>query len=144
MPKRLIRKALLVVDKHANMIIFLLAFGMLLVAVFAAVGWHNARNAQTRLTTVEEKQQAEELGKNIADVTSCFNRAKSRPGLVVILRGIAVKLDPNPRAATLKLIDSYEQNTPTVDDCVRLARKRNIDPKPYLRNPPSQAGTGKR
>lgn len=142
MPKRLLRQTLTFVDEHANVILFLLSCAMVLTAIFAAIGWDHARNAQRRLTTVETKQRDEEIGKKIADVTSCFTRAKGRPQLILILRGIAVKLDPDPRHAVLELIDTYEHQTPSVADCVVLARKNGIDPKPYLKNPPSEAGNG--
>lgn len=138
--RRIVRPWLEFVGKHDTVILFLLLVVTVFLAVFAAIGWNKARNAQRRLTTVEATQAAEVLGKKIADTTSCFNRAYGRPGLIIVLRGIAVKLDPDPRQAVLELIDRYERDTPSVGDCVTLARKNGIDPKPYLRNPPSEAG----
>lgn len=142
MPKRVARKGLLFVDEHANLIISVMFFAMLVVAIFAAVGWNNAHQAQERLNTVEANQQAEKLGKQIADVATCFNQAKNRPRLIVILRGISVNLRMEPRRALLDLINEYEARTAKVSDCVALARKNGINPKPYLKNPPSEAGNG--
>lgn len=139
MPARLTRKAMRFIDEHANSIIFTLFGVMLVVAVFAAIGWHNARRAQERLTAVEAIVEAERLGKRIADVSTCFNQSRSRPRLIVILRGIQTELEPDPRQALGELIDEYEDATPSEDDCVRLARKNGIEPKPYLQNPPSEA-----
>jgi len=142
MPKRLVRAPLNWLDRHANVVLFGLSVLMVLAAIFAAIGWNKARDAQRRLTTVESSLAAEKLGKQIADVTTCFNQAKSRPRLIVILRGISVELEPDPRQALNNLIDDYERGTPSVVECVVLARKNGIDPKPYLNNPPSEAGNG--
>ena len=144
MPRRIHRKATAFIDEHANTILFLLSFLMVITAIFAAIGWNQARTAQRRLTNVEAIQQAELLGKNIADVTTCFNAAKNRPRLIVILRGISVELEPDPRQALGDLIDEYEMTTPATADCVALARKSGVDPKPYLKNPPSDAGKPQR
>lgn len=139
MPGRLTRKAMALIDEHANSIIFVMFAVMLTVAVFAAIGWHNARNAQRRLNTVETTLEAERLGKRIADVSTCFNQAHSRPRLIVILRGIQTELAPDPRQALGDLIDEYEGSTPTETECARLARRKGIDPMPYLNDPPSEA-----
>jgi len=130
------------IDRHANAIIFLLLVVSLLATVWAMLGWSAARNAQHRLTSVEARNQAEDLGKQVADVTTCFNQAKNRPRLVIILRGISVELEPLPRDQLQSLIDDYSKDTPTVVRCVALARKYKIDPEPYLKNPPSEAGNG--
>lgn len=141
---RIHRRSVAFLDKHANTILFLLSCVMILTAIFAAIGWNKARTAQRRLTTVEATQAAEKLGKQIADVTTCFNAAKNRPRLILILRGISVELEPDPRQALNGLIDEYEMTTPAVADCVALARKNGVDPKPYLKNPPSEAGSPQR
>jgi hypothetical protein len=91
---------------------------------------------------VEAQQAAERLGKAVADVTTCFNAAARRPALEVILRGIAAELEPDPRQALTQYIDEYTKDTPTEVDCIKLARKNGIDPKPYIQNPPSEAGNG--
>lgn len=129
------------IDRHANSILFVLLALAVIAGVWAALGWNKARDAQRRLTSVEAAQQTELTGKKIADVATCFNQAKNRPRLVVILRGIAVELEPDPRQALNELIDDYEHSTATEADCVALARKNGIDPKPYLKHPPSEAGT---
>lgn len=139
--RRAIRKSLSLIGKHDSAILFVLLIVTLFLSVFAAVGWVKARDAQHRLNTVEATQKAELLGKHIADVTTCFNASKNRPRLITILRGIAVELEPDPRQQLYELLDEYEATTPTVVDCVALARKYGIDPKPYVQNPPSAAGS---
>jgi hypothetical protein len=142
MPKRLVRRPLNFVDRNANAILFGLSVLMVFTAIFAAIGWDKARNSQRRLTSVETTIAAERLGKQIADVTTCFNASRNRPRLILILRGISVELEPDPRQALNSLIDDYESSTPSTGDCIELARKNGIDPRPYLKNPPSDAGNG--
>jgi hypothetical protein len=134
------QRATAILDKHGEAILLLLMAALVIALIFAVLGWNKATDAQKRVTTVEAQQEAERLGKNVADVTTCFNAAKRRPGLIVILRGIAVELEPDPRQALNELIDAYGKDTPTTADCVVLARKRGIDPAPYINNPPSEAG----
>ena len=140
MTRRLVRRALNFQGRHAQAISLVLSFALCVALIVAVLGWRSARDAQRRLTSVELQLTTEKIGKDIADVTTCFNAAKRRPGLIVILQGIAVELEPDPRQALNELIDQYGQDTPTVPDCVALARKRGIDPKPYVDNPPSEAG----
>lgn len=140
MPDRVVRKGVDFIDKHATLLIFIMLVTMLLTAIFASVGWNQARQAQNRLNSVEETQRAEKLGKQIADVTTCFNRARNTPRFIVILRGLALELEPDPRQAVNELISEYEQDVPSKADCVALAKKNGIDPRPYLKNPPSEAG----
>jgi hypothetical protein len=128
------------IDEHANSILFVMFVVMMIAATFAAIGWNKARDAQRRLTSVEAVQRQEELGKRVADVTTCFNQAYGRPRLIVILRGIAVELEPDPRAAIQEIIDEYESTTPTEAACVKLARRHRINPGPYLKHPPARAG----
>jgi lipopolysaccharide biosynthesis regulator YciM len=125
-------------------LLLLLLATTVIISIFAAVGWNKARDTQRRLTTVEAEQNAERLGKQIADVTTCFNQAKNRPRLTLILRGIAVELEADPRQALNELIDDYEASTPATTDCIALARKNHIDPGPYLKHPPSEAGNGEK
>lgn len=141
MPARITRRAMLVIDEHANTIIFLMFAVMLVTAIFAAIGWNKARGAERRVTVIEAERAAEAVGKNIADVTTCFNAARNRPRLILILRGIAVELEPDPRAAIQDFIDEYGSDTPTIASCSKLATDRGIDPRPYVQNPPSSAGT---
>jgi len=138
MPRRIVQK---VGEYHAPILLLLLA-ATVVISIFSAIGWSRAKDAQKRLTSVEETQRAEALGKKIADVTTCFNQSKNRPKLIVILQGIAVELEPDPRQALNDLISEYEAGTPSPADCIALARKNGIDPKPYLKNPPSEAGNG--
>jgi hypothetical protein len=121
------------VGKHAVGIMLLLMFVALAALLVAVQGWRTA-------TSTREQLQAEKLGKVIADVTSCFNAADRRPQLELILRGIAAEIEPDPRQALTTYIDDYTRNTPDRQDCVALAEKNGIDPKPYLKNPPSEAG----
>lgn len=142
MSRRVLRGLMVKVGEHANPLLLLLLVVTIGVSIFAAAGWNKARDAQRRVNTVEAEQQAERLGKQIADVTTCFNQAKGRPRLIVILRGIAIELESDPRQALNELIDEYDAATPSQIDCIKLARKNGIDPKPYLKNPPSEAGNG--
>lgn len=138
MTARATRRAVDIIDEHANSIIFVMFAVMLITAVFAAIGWDKARKAEMRVTTVEANLAAEQLGKRIADVSTCFLQAHTRPRLVVILRGISLELENDPRQALLELIDEYEAETPTRKSCAELAREKGINPRPYLRNPPGQ------
>jgi len=97
--------------------------------------------AQQRVTAVEVQLEAERVGKNIADVTTCYNRAYGRPALSVVLGVIAgVAADADSRAIIMESINRYNRDTPTLAACERLAMERDIDPTPYIRNPPSKAG----
>jgi hypothetical protein len=140
MPDRVVRKTLELIGKHTSLVVFVLTVTMLIAAIFAALGWNEAREAQRRLTSVEQQQRDEATGKDIADVTTCFNQSYTTPTLIVILRGIAVKLDSDPRDATLALIDQMDNDSPTLQDCRMLARRLGIDPSPYIRNPSARAG----
>jgi len=139
MPQRVLRRALEFQGRHAKAISLLLSVALSIALLFAFLGWRTAVNAQDRVNILEARAVAEDVGKGIADVTTCFNAAQRRPGLLTILRGIAVELDPDPRQAMNELIDRYGRDTPTEQDCIALARERDIDPAPYIKNPPSEA-----
>jgi len=126
--------------KHDEAIMLTLTAALVIALIFAVLGWNKAVNAQERVTSVETQLATEKLGKAIADVTTCFNQAMNRPRLLTILRGISVELEPDPRQQLSGLIDDYERDTPTNVDCIKLSRKTGIDPKPYINNPPSEAG----
>ena len=140
MPDRIVRRYLEWSGDHDEIIKGVLLVALLLMTMVAFLGWNSARNAQQRVTSVETQLAAEQVGKAIADVTTCFNSADRRPQLETILRGIASELQPDPRAALNGYIDQYTKNTPTREDCVKLAEKNGLDPQPYLNNPPSEAG----
>lgn len=133
--RRAARRMMVWMDKHARGIMLGLMFVALISLLVAVSGWRKATDAQQKL-------EAERVGKAIADITSCFNAADRRPQLELILRGIAAELEPDPRQALTTYIDQYTKNTPTRADCVALAVKHHIDPGPYIKNPPSEAGNG--
>ena len=135
MPKRAVRQWFLLVDRYHKPLMFLMMLALIFALIVAVLGWNTARN-------VENQLQAERIGKAIADVTTCFNSADRRPQLETILRGIASELQPDPRAALNGYIDNYTANTPSRDDCAKLAESMSIDPAPYLSDPPSEAGNG--
>jgi uncharacterized membrane protein len=130
-------------SRNASLLLFLMS-GILVVALVVAVlGWNKAKTAQQRVTAVEVQLEAERVGKNIADVTTCFNRAYGRPALSAVLRTIAgVTIDSTDRTIINRAIEKYNRDTPTVDACRALAVERNIDPTPYINNPPTEAGNG--
>lgn len=141
MPERLARRWVSFAGRHDELIILALCVALVVALIFAVLGWNKATDAQRRVTSVETQLETERIGKAIADVTTCFNQARVRPRLIKILRGIQVELEPDPRQALGDLIDEYDSDTPSTADCVILARKRGVDPRPYVQNPPSQAGT---
>lgn len=141
MSRRLARRALAFQGRHTQAIVTLLSVALVIALVVAVLGWNEARQAQKRVTSVETQLETERIGKNIADVTTCFNRAYGRPALVTIFRVIAgVAADTTDRAVISEAIADYNRDTPTEMDCVRLARERGIDPKPYIKDPPLKAG----
>ena len=142
MHKQLARRWAEFASRNAALMLFLMSAALVIALIVAVLGWNKAVEAQRRVTTVEAQQAAERLGKAVADVTTCFNAAARRPALVQILRGIAVELEPDPRQALNGFIDDYDRDTPTEVDCIKLARQKGIDPRPYIQNPPSEAGNG--
>jgi hypothetical protein len=73
-----------------------------------------------------------------AETATCYAAARGRPKLIVILRGIAAKLDPDPRRTTLEFIDQYEASTPLVEDCDALAEKYGLSSDDFP--PPTPRG----
>ena len=124
------------IGRHSNIIItglLLVAFGL---AIFAGDGYRRARDAQRRVNAIELERAQEEIGKRVADVATCFNRARSRPQLILVLRGIAGQLqDGDARRAALAVVMEYENDTPSRADCIALAKKQGVDPDPYLDEP---------
>lgn len=102
--------------------------GFLSVVGFVLRGQVN--DARTRLAAIE-------TGTKIGQIATCYASARARPNLIIILRGIASKLDPDPRDATNDLVDQYEANTPTTDECNRRARAAGLDPRDF---PPVSRG----
>lgn len=136
MPDRLVRHAFGWIDRHAELAIFVMFVVMLLAAIFAAIGWNKARGAERRITVIEAQRAAELAGKNIADVATCFNTARNRPRLIVVLRGLAADSSSgDTRRALQEIITEYGMGTPTLDKCEKLAIERGVDPEPYLKNP---------
>lgn len=105
-------------------------------AIFAGSGYRKAADAQRRVNLIELERQQEAVGKRVADVATCFNRARARPQLTLVLRGIAGQFpDGDQRRAALQLVMGYEADTPGRADCIALAKKLGVDPGPYLENP---------
>lgn len=71
------------------------------------------------------------LASRTSEVATCYAAARGRPTLIVILRGIAAKLDPDPREVTQGFIDGYEASTPTVEECDDLALRRGLEPQDF-------------
>lgn len=132
-----------VVSNHPQIVIGVLSFALLIALGIAVAGWTAARNAEQRVTRVEIARAADaaaqEQGKRIANVVTCFNAAKGRPLLTTILRALASReFDPSVRAAFDQLISTYEdaptpgvKGPPTVEKCRALAHRLGIDPRPY-------------
>jgi uncharacterized protein HemX len=137
MPYRAYRRAEDYVGRHSSQVILLLLVALVIALIFAVSGYNKARN-------VEQDLQAEKLGKAIADVTTCFNRANARPQLVRVLRALANAVDDQAdRLDVHDFVDQYEEETPTREECAATAVEMGIDPAPYLENPPSEAGYGR-
>lgn len=138
---RTLERLLAFQERHAQKILFVLAVALCVALVIAVLGWNEARQAQQRVTSVETQLETQRIGKNIADVTTCFNRAYGRPALSTVLRTIAgVAASSDDRAIINGAIRAYNEDTPSVVDCTVLARQRGIDPKPYIKDPPTEAG----
>lgn len=106
---------------------------VIVVAVLSVFGFilrHEVNDARARVTLVETNSR-------FAQVATCYAAARGRPQLFVILRGIAVKLDPTPRAATLDLVDRYEAQTPTLVACDHQALAAGFEPSDF---PPPKTG----
>ena len=124
------------VGKRANILITGLLLLSLGLAIVAISGYSKAANAQDRLNVLAVERAQEEVGKRVADVATCFNRARSRPQLILVLRGIAGQLaDGDARRAALSVVTAYENDTPSRADCIALAKKLEVDAKPYLEQP---------
>lgn len=134
---------MLSVSRHEQVIVAVLAFALLIALGVAVAGWTAARNAEERITKIEVEraadQAAREQGEKIAQITTCFNTAKSRPLLTTVLRAMAAgESDPAVRTAINLLISNYENagvpgvdGQPTQEKCVALAKRLNVNPAPY-------------
>jgi len=124
------------VGRRANVIITGLLLLSLGLAIVAISGWVKADAAQRKINLIEFQRQQEAIGKRVADVATCFNRARSRPQLVIVLRGIAAQLpDGDSRRAAQQVVMDYEKQTPGRADCIALAKKLDVDWKPYVEEP---------
>lgn len=134
MPARVTRHAMNFIDEHANTIIFLMFVVMLLTAIFASIGWNQARNAQQRVNVIELDRAAERKAADIQRVSTCFTTARNRPRVIQILEGLAASLDDRvTRSALDDQIEAYDESTPTRTGCLALAAELGIDPKPFDR-----------
>jgi hypothetical protein len=111
----------------------------LVVAALSVIGFV----LQRQLRDARERVAAIETGTKIGEVATCFAAARTRPQLIVILRGMAVKLDPDPRDATLNFIDAYERQTPTLPECAKRAREARLDPRDFPPVNRGQKGNGR-
>lgn len=137
------RRAIDWIGYHSKGILTGLLLLSVALAIFAGDGYRRAADAQRRVNAIELERQQEEVGKRVADVATCFNRARARPQLTLVLRGIAGQFeDGDQRRAALQLVTDYEADTPGRADCIALAKKLGVDPGPYLENPePNGVGT---
>lgn len=136
MPHRLARRSVQWVGRHANILLTCLLMLSMALALVAVIGFNKARDAQSRVNAIELERTQEAIGKRVADVATCFNRARSRPQLALVLRGIAGQFeDGDARRAALSIVMDYERTTPGRADCIALAKKLEVDPGPYLDNP---------
>jgi len=147
MPERIVkvpaRAFLRFVDHHQRAVITALMFALVIALGVAVSGWTAARNAEQRVNALEVARTADQAaaaqGAKIAQVTSCFNAAKTRPLLTTILRALAAnETDPAVRAAFDQLISDYEtastpglRGSPTDESCTALAKQLGVDPQPY-------------
>jgi hypothetical protein len=111
-------------------VICALSIVVAVLSIFGFILRHQVNDARARVTLVETNSR-------FAQVATCYAAARGRPQLFVILRGIAVKLDPTPRAATLDLVDRYEAQTPTLAGCDHQALAAGFKPSDF---PPPKTG----
>lgn len=122
------------IDEHANTIIFLMFAAMLIVAVFAALGWNKAEVAQTEVNQIELERAAEKKAADIDRVSTCFATVRNRPRVVQILEGLAAVVDDRITREALDFqIKEYDERTPTRSECFDIADELGVDPKPYDR-----------
>ena len=137
MARRIVQRWFSFADRHYRILFLVMAVALVIALIFAVSGFNKARS-------VEQDLAAERVGKAIADVTTCFNRANARPQLVRVLRALANAVDDQAdRLDVHDFVDQYEEQTPTRDECAATAAEMGIDPAPYLENPPSEAGNGR-
>lgn len=119
-------------DRRAFFLGVIAALGIVVIALsaFGLILRSELNDARSRLAGIETSSK-------FAQVATCYASARSRPQLFVILRGIAVKLDPTPRAATLDLVDRYEAQTPTLAACDHQALAAGFKPSDF---PPPKTG----
>lgn len=84
-----------------------------------------------QLDDAERKVAGLEAAGTTAEVATCYASARGRPRVIVILRGLAQKLDNDPRDATNELIDQYEASTPSLQECDMLAVERGLSPNDF-------------
>lgn len=136
MPRRVVARYVSWIDKNHRLVLSGLLVVMLILAGLATDGYVKARDAQRRVNTIEFERSQEAIGKRVADVATCFNRARARPQLTIVLRAIAGGLaDGEARRAAQTVVNDYERSTPGRADCIALAKKLGVDPSPYLENP---------
>ena len=161
-------RGLTFIGEHYREFLAMILFLFVALAIFAYVGWAKARDAaqdasdaRARVSTVEEQraieQAAQRRGERIAKVVTCFNTARNRPRLTLILTALANQQeDPVVRDVIGGLIEEYEttptagvRGTPTRAKCVRLAVRTGVPFAAYdfdpttgkLLQPPPEEGT---
>jgi hypothetical protein len=90
-------------------------------------------DARARLTALEVKAVAENAASRTTEVGTCYSQARGRPRLITILRllGSTAERDPVGRAAVNSMIMEYEESTPTVAECDKLAAEHGLDPEDF-------------
>ena len=98
------------------------------VVVLAVIGYSLRRD-------VSELRTAE----RVSEVATCYAQARGRPALIVILELLAGIADAQERNIINSYIEDYDDRTPTVDQCDRLAIMRGLSPEnfPPVRVPPT-------
>lgn len=112
-------------------VILAMAIVVVVLSVVSFILSHKLTDASARLTKIEAKDVADDAAKKVGEIATCYATARGRPQTIVILRGLAAKLDPNPRAAMRGLIDKYESDTPTLAECDAKAKKGGFTRKDF-------------
>ena len=88
--------------------------------VLAVVGYTLRRD-------VESLRSAEK----VSEVATCYAQARGRPALIVILELLAGIADAQERNIINSYIEDYDDRTPTVEQCDRLAIMRGLSPENF-------------
>lgn len=112
----------------------------IVVAVLSVISFilnDQLNNAEARLTRIEAQNVARETATKVGEIATCYASARGRPQILIVFRGLAAKLGPNPRTALNELIDRYETTTPTLAQCDAKAKAEGFSRKDF---PPQTRG----